>query len=375
MAGIYLHIPFCISKCLYCDFYSVTDAAPTPKFVSDVISELAQRRDYLGDEAVETIYFGGGTPSLLYSEHIHQIISYIEGKFKLSEKAEITLEANPEDLSEDYLRSLSNSRINRLSIGIQSFDDRVLKFLNRRHTAQRALDAVSDVKRFGFENISGDLIYSVPGFGGEEWKKSLQQFFDLDIPHLSAYDLIYEGNTKLFKQLRSGKISAETEEKSEEYFTFLIGETQHYGYKHYELSNFAKPGYESRHNSAYWKAKKYIGVGPAAHSYNGSTRQWNPRDIHLWQQGVRSKNLIAETENLSLKDVYNELIMTGIRTAEGLSLPLLKDKTSERYVEHLIHRVGQEQALKNEGDSVFLEKKYWFVSDSIIAKLFLTNEL
>ncbi len=375
MAGIYFHIPFCLSKCNYCDFYSETKSLPSADFINCLQKELLLRTDYLQDKVIKTVYFGGGTPSLLQPSDIERIISTIQMVFTLLPDSEITLEANPEDLSTDYLEKLAETSVNRLSIGIQSFDDRVLKFLNRRHNAKRAFQAVNSAKEFGFHNISGDLIYSIPGFNGEDWKYSLDCFFDLEIPHLSAYDLIYEEGTKLFKQLKKNIIEAETDDKCEENFTLLVGEASKRGYSHYELSNFAKSGYESMHNSAYWQAVPYLGIGPSAHSYNGISRQWNIDNVGRWQKAVKSGKPIFQVEQLTKKDIYNELIITGIRTAKGVSLEQIENKTSERYVENLKKEVEKNKTLIIDKNHVFLKKKYWFVSDSIISDMILIKDL
>ncbi len=375
MAGIYIHVPFCVSKCNYCDFYSETKPKAKSTFVDSLKKELKLRSKYLTCRDISTIYFGGGTPSLLMAYELTEILNTISELFNLSPEIEITLEANPEDLSQYYLEEIAKTSVNRLSIGIQSFDDNELKFLNRRHNSQRAVQAITDAKKLGFNNISGDLIYSIPISNSEKWKYNLDYFFSLEIPHLSAYDLIYEKNTKIYKQLKSGEFKPKNDEKCEEYYSILVEKTHQMGYEHYELSNFALKGFKSRHNSSYWNSEPYLGIGPAAHSFNGASRQWNIANTDDWQKALTLGTLFFEVENLTIKDIYNELIITGIRTSRGVSLSQLEEKTSLKYAENLRKIAEQDNKLDINDNHVVLKKKYWFISDTIISNLLLIDEL
>jgi putative oxygen-independent coproporphyrinogen III oxidase len=378
MAGIYIHIPFCKSKCIYCDFYSETDRLPDSRFIKTLEAELKQKSGYLPSRRISAVYFGGGTPSLLAPKSVEHLIQTISEQYILDPHAEITLEANPDDLNKDYLKALSETSVNRLSIGIQSFDDKILKFLKRRHSGSQAKAAVLNAKAAGFFNISGDLIYSVPGMSGEIWRETLKQFFELDIPHLSAYDLIYEEDTLLSRLKNQSKIKEVSDNKSEEYFTLLRGESEKHGFEHYELSNFAKIGFHSRHNSSYWKSIPYLGLGPGAHSFNGKSRQWNISNLNKWEKAVADKSPYYETENLSIKDRFNEFLITRLRTASGLSFQELTDDFGKPYCEYLIKRaekLPESNAFVINNKSLSLKKDFWFLSDNIIVKLLLSKAL
>jgi len=276
------------------------------------------RSDYLSENIIETIYFGGGTPSTLSYLQINQVIELIQRRFEISNSAEITLEANPDDLSEKYVSDLTKTAVNRISLGIQSFDDADLVLMNRRHSATEAIDAVRRLQSAGFTNISGDLIYGLPGMTGEKWQKNLDTFFSLNIPHFSAYHLTYEKDTIFYNKLKSGLLKETKEAKSEEFFTLLIENAKLNDFEHYEISNFAKSGYHSRHNSAYWSDNEYLGLGPSGHSFNGKTRDWNPADIDLYIRSYREQKIITETEKISKKDLYNEFVMKRLRTSAGV---------------------------------------------------------
>ena len=274
MAGIYLHIPFCKSRCIYCDFYSTLKINSIESYITTLSEELKQRKDYLQDP-IETIYLGGGTPSLLSYKQLGVLFKNLDKHYNLSAVKEVTLEANPDDLTPDYLNELKKLPINRLSIGIQSFHDKHLQKLHRRHTAQKAIEAVHKSQDVGFDNISIDLIYGLPNETLEEWKEDIQQAINLNIQHISAYHLIYEKSTPLFQLLTSGKIKEVNEELSLDFFSLLIDKLNGAGFEHYEISNFSKPSYQSQHNSSYWNETHYLGCGPSAHSFNGTSREWN----------------------------------------------------------------------------------------------------
>jgi oxygen-independent coproporphyrinogen-3 oxidase len=327
MAGIYIHIPFCKKRCIYCDSYSSTYQEYIPPLIDAIIKELKERKDYLQNETVETIYFGGGTPSLLTENELGKILAAIFENYPVEETAEITLEANPDDLiSGEYLSSLRKLKINRLSIGIQSFDDEKLKFLNRRHTAGQAIQAVRSAHEVGFNNISIDLIYAIPGQTFQQWEKELNIAFSLPIQHLSAYELTYEKQTLLGKQKQKGLITPVDEEISIKMYETLLEEAKKHRFERYEISNFALPGSYSRHNSAYWEQKIYIGIGPSAHSYNSTSRQWNVSSVEKYIKAIEHQEKYFEKEKLTLNQQYNEYLMVSLRTAEGLDLNKLEEK-------------------------------------------------
>ena len=275
MAGIYLHIPFCKKRCIYCDFFSTTQSEKKDNYVQALCNELKLRKDYLGTEYIETIYLGGGTPSQLAPKDFEQIFQTLTDNFQISEKAEITLEANPDDLTTAYIADLQNFPFNRLSMGIQTFNEYTLKLLNRRHTAIQAIQAYDNCRKAGFQNISIDLIYGLPGEDKALWQKDLEQATSMRPEHISAYHLIYEENTPLWNLREQHKVHEADEDLSLSLFSLLIEHLSSHGYQHYEISNFCLPGKHSRHNSSYWKEEKYLGCGPSAHSYNGTAREWN----------------------------------------------------------------------------------------------------
>lgn len=327
MAGIYIHIPFCKKRCIYCDFYSSTHQEYIPQLIDAIIKELKVRKNYFQNETVKTIYFGGGTPSLLTENELGKILAAIFENYPVEETAEITLEANPDDLiSSEYLSSLRKLKINRLSIGIQSFDDEKLKFLNRRHTAGQAIQAVNNAHEVGFNNISIDLIYAIPGQTLQQWEKELNIAFSLPIQHLSTYELTYEKQTLLGKQKQKRLITPVDEEISIKMYETLLKEAKKHGFERYEISNFSLPGFYSRHNSAYWKQKNYIGVGPSAHSYNSTSRQWNVSSVEKYIKAIEHQEKYFEKEKLTLNQQYNEYLMVSLRTAEGLDLNKLEEK-------------------------------------------------
>ncbi|NDV78533.1 radical SAM family heme chaperone HemW [Dysgonomonas sp. 511] len=324
MAGIYIHVPFCRTRCIYCDFYTRTDLSPKDAYVDALCREIALRREYLGGEAVETIYFGGGTPSLLNGSDLDRIFSSLYANFKIADDAEITLEANPDDLSQRYAELLGKQPFNRLSIGIQSFDDNELKFLNRRHSAREAIDAVNRCKSYGFDNISIDLMYGLPNQTIDIWKSNLNTALSLEVQHISPYHLIYEEDTKLYKLFTQRQVRAVDEEVSLKMFSDMIEILSEAGFRHYEISNFAQEGYISQHNSSYWLGKKYLGLGPAAHSFDTISRSWNIASVKKYIEGIIDGVPNIESENLDKYTQYNEYILTGLRTMWGVDMEKLE---------------------------------------------------
>lgn len=324
MSGIYIHIPFCKSRCSYCDFFSTTFLHKEDKYISAVIREISQRKDYLNNQPVTTIYFGGGTPSLLKIDSIRHILNCIHDSFSVSHDAEITLEANPGDLDQDKLQALKSIGINRLSIGIQSFDDDFLRIIGRRHSRQDALNAVQFAQSVGFDNISIDLIYALPSQTIEQWLLTLDTAINLGVQHISAYCLTIEENTPMHTLLRQGKITPASDELANQMYETCIKRLQKAGFIHYEVSNFCLPNFHSRHNSSYWNNTPYLGIGAGAHSYNGTSRQWNICNLDQYINGTP-----PTIEQLTSKDIYNERVMLSLRTKDGIDLTALS--SNERH--------------------------------------------
>ncbi|MGI6049006.1 MAG: radical SAM family heme chaperone HemW [Petrimonas sp.] len=375
MAGIYLHIPFCKTRCIYCDFYSGTNELQINDFVKAICAESLMRKNEI-NEPIKTFYFGGGTPSRLSNRHFQQIFETIFSLFSVEKDAEITLEANPDDLSEKYIQLLRELPFNRISIGIQSFDDDELKFLSRRHSSQQAIDAVKRCKKAGFRNISIDLMYGLPHQTLEVWKENLQKACELNIQHISAYHLIYEEKTKLYSLLQKGKIQPVTDETSTEMFTTLTDTLAKNGFEHYEISNFAKNGLYSQHNTSYWKDKKYLGLGPSAHSYDGENRSWNTASLNKYIEAIQSGKLLQETEHLTTSQKYNEFILTGLRTMWGVNLQQLKNSFGDKYYDFYAknaQRYIDKGLLKIENQSLKLTREGIFISDGIMSELMFVD--
>ena len=372
MAGLYIHIPFCTKRCLYCDFFSNTEMKYKEPYLSAVIRELELRKDYLEGEPVETIYFGGGTPSQLQAADFNRIFEAIHRLFDVSPCAEITLEANPDDMTPGYVVGLQTLPFNRVSMGVQSFKEEDLRFLNRRHNREQALLAVDLCKKNGLENISVDLIYGLPGQTLEEWKQNLDTVIHLNIPHISAYHLIYEEGTALYKLKEAGKITPVDEDLSVALFTSLIDQLTANGYLHYEISNFARPGMLSRHNSSYWIGKKYLGIGPSAHSYNGQNRQWNISSLPGYLQAIDKGVPDIEIENLDINTRYNDFIITGLRTMWGIKFNEIQQQFGK---DKLIYCQKQAAPYLKQGlliekdDTLTLSRNGIFISDSIMSDL------
>jgi len=341
LAGIYVHIPFCKIRCAYCDFYSNTDLSYKDELVKCLCKELAQEKKYIGQEKIETIYFGGGTPSLLDEKDFRLIFDTMEGHFDISSVQEITLEANPDDLSANYIGMLRRLPFNRISIGIQSLIDKELRLINRRHSAQQAIDAVAVCRVAGFENISVDLIYGYPSQTISEFTFSVEKMLAMDVTHISAYNLTYEEGTVLYQKLQRKEICAIDEETSIEMYKILVNKLETNGFLQYEISNFAREGYESKHNSSYWRGKKYLGVGPSAHSYNGSTRKWNVASLKEYIQKINANATAYELETLSDNDLYNEFIITGLRTKKGVSLYMLQEKFGGKMLDYCLENADK----------------------------------
>lgn len=324
MAGIYLHIPFCKQACHYCDFHFSTSLKSKEALLTAIASELTARAAYLENSTVETIYFGGGTPSMLTTDEIQRLLDVVFQSFRVEKDAEITLEANPDDLTYTKILELRRTPINRLSIGIQSFRDDDLRWMNRAHTSSQADYSVKCAQDRGFENITVDLIYSIPGLPLYEWQRNVQKAMDLNIQHLSAYSLTIEPKTVLGAQHAKGDLQPVSDSVGEEQFLSLVHTLQRNGFEQYEVSNFCLPGMHSRHNSSYWKGAHYLGVGPSAHSFNGSSRQWNVANNARYTQGWINKTPVFELEELDERTQCNEYLMTRLRTTWGVDLNYLR---------------------------------------------------
>jgi len=348
MAGIYIHIPFCRKACHYCNFHFSTSLDLKNEFVKALLKEIeitasenenitGQPAGYLKGEMIDTIYFGGGTPSLLTKEELSAILAQLRSSYLVSGSAEITLEANPDDINRELLRSWRTAGINRLSIGIQSFFDEDLVWMNRVHNSEQSSAAIRLSREEGFDNLTIDLIYGTPGLTDEKWKANVDMAIAAGIPHLSCYGLTVEPSTALYHMIKQNKRSDIDQEKQAAQFLLLIEWLQAAGYEHYEISNFAKPGYRSRHNTSYWQGKSYLGLGPSAHSFNGHSRRWNIANNALYIQSIKNNQLPVETEELTASQRVNEYIMTALRTVEGLSLPYMEEVFGTSVTDQLQH--------------------------------------
>lgn len=374
MSGIYIHIPFCKQACHYCDFHFSTSLKKKTELVAAICKELQLRKDKMNTE-IQTIYFGGGTPSLLTSEELQQILDTIYSNFQVSENPEITLEANPDDLSEEVILQLSKSPVNRLSIGVQSFFDEDLKLMNRAHSSQEALSCLALSTRF-FDNISIDLIYGIPGLSRERWQENLDLAMSLNIPHLSCYALTVEPKTALAAFIKKGALLPIDEKATAEQYAILLEMTEIQGYDNYEFSNFGMAGYHSKNNTAYWQGEPYLGIGPSAHSFDGNTRSWNVSNNSIYIKSIDAGLIPFEQEILSETDKYNEYIMTGLRTKWGVSLLKVESTFGLKQRHYLLEQAKEHletSMMKLENDVLTVTKKGKFLSDGIASSLFLVN--
>lgn len=369
MAGIYLHIPFCRKRCHYCDFFKTTDLSQKARLLAGLKKELENRASELDSEEITTIYLGGGTPSVLLIDEQKELLNTIRQNYKVSDDAEITMEANPDDLSQAILSALREIGYNRLSMGIQSFSEADLKLMNRRHGVMQAVQSVKWAKNAGFKNISIDLIYGLPNQTIEEWERNVRIAVELDVQHISAYNLTYHEGTVFYDQLKKGILKELPDELSLQQFELLIRILKEAGFEHYEISNFCKPGLYSQHNSSYWKNKKYLGIGPSAHSFDLNSRRWNVSSIERYLQGIENNQSYSETEILTEQDRYNDCIITGLRTIWGVSEAWIKEEFSEPY---FIHFQKTRDKNMNSGrisfhsGTVSLSPDGLFISDRII---------
>ena len=396
MAGLYIHIPFCKSRCIYCGFYSTTRLEQRQKYVDALCKEMILRRGYRSEGVKElrssdnteatnnlstcqlvnlstkinTIYLGGGTPSQLSIAQLEQLFIYINKVYSIGEDAEVTMECNPDDITDDYAQAISRLPINRVSMGVQTFDDNRLRFLHRRHSSENVYNAVERLRQAGINNISIDLMYGFPNQTVDEWRLDIEKAISLNVEHISAYSLMFEEGTPLFKMLESKKIKEADEEQSLEMFNSLIDTLTAAGYEHYEISNFAKPGFRSRHNSSYWQGIPYIGIGAAAHSYDIKTRQWNVSDIDEYIKSIDKGIIPMEYETIDDDTRYNDTITTALRTADGIDMTSLSTKhrthchaSAETYI--------AQGLLELKNNRLRITRKGIFVSDMIMSDLML----
>jgi putative oxygen-independent coproporphyrinogen III oxidase len=374
MAGIYIHIPFCKKLCFYCDFYHIITPENNSVFIDSLIKELVLRKDYLGIDPVTTIYLGGGTPSVFSVKDLEKILNEIHKHYNVEPGCETTIELNPDDVNPEYLAGLKMLGVNRLSLGVQSWRDSDLKMLNRRHNAAQAAAALKDSFNAGFENITIDLIYGIPGMSASEWESNLDFTFSFDIKHLSAYHLTIEKGTVFGKMKEKGLLSEIEEEDSAALFNILIQKSESAGFIHYEISNFSKPGFLSVHNSNYWKQVHYLGLGPSAHSFNGYSRQWNMSDLKGYIKALSTGKLYFESEELGTNARFNEYIMTSLRTMWGIDLDYIEktfDKEGYDYVVNLSSKFKGYGLMKQDKKNLVLTNQGKMISDNIISEFML----
>ncbi len=372
MSGIYIHIPFCKQACHYCDFHFSTSMKKKDQLIFALAKEMELRKDEFKNITVETIYFGGGTPSVLSADELQYLIDSVYLNYKVTDNPEVTLEANPDDLNEEVIIKLSKSPINRLSIGIQSFYEKDLKLMNRAHNAQEAKRCLQLATLY-FDNISLDLIYGIPNSTNAEWLDNIQTALSFGVPHISSYALTVEPKTALASFIAKGIIDNVDDDLAHEQFHILIEQLEQAGFDHYELSNFGKKGFYSKNNSAYWLGKPYLGIGPSAHSFNGDQRAWNVKNNAIYISKINLNQLPLEVETLTVNDKYNEYVMTGLRTICGVSLDKIEKQFGESFLEYLLQQANQyinKQMLYIEDNNLKTTKTGKFLSDGIASDLF-----
>jgi putative oxygen-independent coproporphyrinogen III oxidase len=371
LAGIYLHIPFCKQACSYCNFHFSTSLRRKNELVAALLSEMALRKDYLKNESIETVYFGGGTPSLLQIQDLRSLIGKISELFVVDEKADITLETNPDDISEDKLEAWKETGVNRLSIGVQSFFEEDLEWMNRAHNAKQAIASLqSAVKKFN--NITVDLIYGTPLLTNERWRRNIDRAVNEGVVHLSCYALTVEPKTPLYKLIREQRTADIDPDKQSEQFVLLMQWMEEAGYEHYEISNFAKPGFKSRHNSAYWQGKKYLGIGPSSHSFDGTSRQWNISNNNIYIDSIKKRVIPSEKEILTPTQQLNEYLMTSLRTMEGLDLNRVEAAMRDE-LQAASRKFIERGLMVKEGGHLKLTREGKLLADGIAAELFFED--
>lgn len=375
MSGIYIHIPFCKQACHYCDFHFSTSMTKKDQMVAALKKELVLRKEEFKEETVETIYFGGGTPSVLSTSEVNDLIQTVCSNYNVVEQPEITLEANPDDLTEEKVGQLANSPINRLSIGIQSFFEEDLKLMNRAHNAKEAEQCIMEATIY-FDNISIDLIYGIPEMSDKRWKQNIEKALSFGIPHISSYALTVEPKTALASFINKGLIKPIDDAMAQRHFQILYDTLTHEGYDCYEVSNFGKPGSYSKNNTAYWLGKKYMGIGPSAHSYDGNRRGWNIGNNPKYLKAIAEGQLPITHEILTLTDKYNEYVMTGLRTSWGISLDKIREQFGEKYYVYITQQIEKyidQELLSLSKNQLVATKKGKFLVDGIASDLFIVN--
>lgn len=369
MAGIYVHIPFCARRCIYCGFFSTVREAEAACYIDALCTELRQRKAYLQDASVTTVYFGGGTPSRLTPDQIGQVIAEIRQTYGLDSLEELTVECNPDDITSDYVSALRALGVNRISMGVQTFNNDLLRFLGRRHTASQAIGAVQACHDAGIHNVSIDLMYGLPGQTPAIQQQDLETATSLNVQHISSYCLSFEEGSSLDRMRRENRIVPADDDTCAAMYERMCSHLRSAGFEHYEISNFCLPGYNSRHNSSYWDGTPYMGIGAGAHSYNGRSRQWNPNDLDAYMSGIGQGKPLFEIENLSDTDLYNEKIMLALRTSKGLNLSALttSDRTKLLIAAAPYLKTG---ALICTATHLHLSETAFFISDAIISSLF-----
>lgn len=373
MAGIYVHIPYCRQKCNYCNFFSVVSRKSAPEMIRAICTEIGLRVSSESKVPIDTVYLGGGTPSLLSVELVDELFKAIHEHFEVNPKGEVTIEANPDDITPANLEAWKRLGVNRLSIGIQSFREEDLKYLNRAHTAQKALECILMAREFGFPDLTIDLIYGIPTLTDDQWISNLQQFTELKLPHLSAYALTVEPRTPLYHQIETGKVKPVDEKQSSAQFLLLMDYMQKNGYLHYEISNFCLPGHYAKHNISYWNGTEYYGFGPSAHSFNGMTRQWNVSSISEYLESIRQGNVPGEKEVLTRENRYNEYVMTGLRTMWGCKADEIRVQFGSNFENYFI--AGAEKwisqgLMENNNGNYTLTTNGKLLADGIASDLF-----
>ena len=377
MAGLYVHIPFCQSKCIYCDFYSMPNRLhQASEYVDALLIEAVARREEVKGESITTVYVGGGTPSLLSEMLMEKLVTGLGRIFDMSRVEEFTIEVNPDDVHVDYIRFLRSIGVNRVSMGVQSFRDEDLRLINRRHHAAQAISAVEAISAAGIENVSIDLIYGIPGQSQEDWKKNVEKAISLKVKHISAYSLMYEHGTWLTAMRDKGLVEEVAEESVAAMYDILVKALHHAGYQHYEISNFCLPGYHSRHNSSYWNLTPYLGLGVAAHSYDGAVRRYNPSHIQDYLQAMKLHQPFAKAERCTEPERYDEYVMLRLRTASGLGIKALQEMFSPKFSDFFIRKakvlIAQGLLCEAEGN-VFIPEHHVMVTDMITCELMWDN--
>lgn len=373
MAGLYIHIPFCESKCIYCDFYSMANNNHLiDNYIDALLVEAVERKNELNSETLTTVYLGGGTPSLLSITQLSKLVNGLKKVFDFSAVEEFTIEVNPDDVTPEYIQQAKSLGINRVSMGVQSFSDKDLHFINRRHTAKQATNAIHIIKEAGIDNISIDLIYGIPGQNIEIWKNNVDTAISLSVQHISAYTLMYEEGTRLSVMRSLGKITEVDDDVVAAMYDYLVAQLKSNGYIHYEISNFALPGLHSRHNSIYWNLTPYLGLGVAAHSFDGTVRRYNPSNLKKYLDALGEGNLCVEVENITQAEKYDEYVMLRLRTADGIDADELMHRFGEEYYQFFIDKAKplvSEGSLINENGRYYIPENHIMISDNITCDL------